>query len=79
MSDPGFDDPMTDDELMDPVEQRTLQLMEHTAQQMQQAVQGLQAIVQQLQQLIQVSVAERETTMTGRDGRELKSRSRIAQ
>lgn len=77
MSDPGFDDPMTDDELMDPVEQRTLQLLEATAVQMQQAVQGLQVVAQQLQQLIQVSLADRETTSVGRDGRELKAISRI--
>lgn len=77
MSDPGFDDPMSDDELIDPVEKQTLQLLAVIAQQMQQAVQGLQVVAQQLAQVVQVAAAERETTMVGRDGREMKANSRI--
>lgn len=77
MSDPGFDDPMGDDELLDPVEKQTLELLAFNAQQLQQAVEGLRVVAQQLAQLVQVSMAERETTAVGRDGRQLKAISRI--
>lgn len=77
MSDPGFDDPMTDDELIDPVEKQTLQLLAVNAQLMQQAVEGLRVIAQQLAEVARVSAAERVTTSVGRDGRELKAISRL--
>lgn len=78
MSDPGFDDPMTDDELIDPVEKQTLELLAMIAQQMQQAVQGLQVVAQQLAEVARVSAAERVTEAVGRDGRKMQAVSRIA-
>lgn len=77
MSDPGFDDPMTDDELIDPVERQTLELLAVIAQQMQQAVMGLQVVAQQMAEVVKASQADRVTTALGRDGREMKAISRI--
>lgn len=78
MSDPGFDDPMTDEELLDQhYEKPSLDALREIAQQMQQAVQGMRVLVQQNAEIIKALAADRVTEAVGRDGRTLKAISRI--
>lgn len=76
MSD-SFDDPLDDEDMIDPVERKTLELLAFSAQLLQQAVQEMQALARQNQQIIQLLGAERETVAIGRDGRQMKARSRL--
>jgi hypothetical protein len=69
--DEDFGEPLTDDELLDPVEKRTIELLEATATQLEQSLHVLQALIQQNQQIIKLLSAERVTESVGRDGRNL--------
>lgn len=65
------------DKMLFPVEQKQLESLQQVVSALVQVYQGLQVIAHQNAQIAQLLSADRESTMTGRDGRELKSVSRI--
>lgn len=74
MSDFGF----SDDEMLDPhFEKPSLDALSKLVERMEAVVIGQQKVVEALKQIAMLMAAERETTAIGRDGRELKARSRL--